>query len=390
MSNEYQPTSQDPTPKNSTEIVDSRGVLPQLGQKLLNRYEIFGVKEGGLGVIFFVTDLKTQRDYAVKTYKSNDAHLRPNIEQFHAEVNFWIKLEPHPNIVTAHFVEVIQEQAYLFMDYITGGENTSLRDWLREGNLNKDQAVNFAYQLCLAMEFANRKDEIVHGDLKPENILIDENGILKVTDFGLAHAVQISQGQYPKLNMGSWPYAAPERFKKEVEDSRSDIYSFGIILYELLTGKFPYPFQLSQSPSDLFKQLSDFHAGRGGHSLSEQMYYGDDPSGGIIAKCIDDQGERYINFAGLRRSLEFRFKLTPPKDDPKPKQDNLHQRALTLHKIGYFAEALLLYNRLLQQHPRDAALWFDAAQTLLADGQRDTAAHFLKQAFHLDPTLERK
>lgn len=393
-SDDYQPTLQQNDELGSHKNTEYRQEFWQLGQRLLDRYEIFGIRQGGFGIVYFVTDVETKQDYAVKTYKPEFAHSLQNIEQFQTEVRFWINLERHPNIVKAHFVEVIHERPYLFMDYVTGGAVTSLRDWLRRAKLSNDQAFGFAYQLCLAMEFANQKAEIVHGDLKPENILIDGNGILKVTDFGLAHRLQISQGQYPRLNMGSWPYAAPERFKREVEDCRSDIYSFGIILYELLTGKLPYPFELSQSPKALFKQLSDFHAGRGAHHLSEQLYYGglSDPSGGIIVKCIDDQAERYLNFTGLRRSLEHRFKLAPSKYDAsmKPRGEDLHQRALALHKTGHFSEALSLYNSLLQQHPSEAILWFDAAQTLFAIGQADTARSFMKRACELDPIIESK
>ena len=389
----YQPTRQQDTIEgDASGAANYQRGIPGLGQKLLDRYEIFGIREGGFGVVFFVTDEKTQRDYAVKTYKPEFAHLLPSIEQFHAEVNFWIALDPHPNIVKAHFVEIIQGQPYLFLDYIAGG--VSLRDRLRSVTLEKEQAIEFAYQLCLAMDFANQNLEIVHGDLKPENILIDPNGILKVTDFGLAHRVQVSQGQYPRLSMGSWPYAAPERFRGEVEDSRSDIYSFGVILYELLTGKLPYPFALNQAPQDLFKQFSSFHWERGAHHLSHRMYYGAlfDPSDGIIVKCLDDQAERYLNFAGLRRSFEHQFKLVPrPYITPvKPDEDDLHQRALSLHKIGHFGEALSLYNRLLQQHPNQAILWFDAAQTLLAVGQGETARSFLQRAIELDPALKTK
>ncbi len=274
MDDGYQPTLPQSNQSNRNEPKYNRKGFADIGQKLLNRYEIFRIKQGGFGIVYLVTDLKTGQEYAVKTYKHEFAYLTVNIEQFLSEVNFWINLEPHPNIVKAHFVEVIDERPYLFLDYVDGGITTSLRDWIRQGQITKDQAVDFAYQLCLAMEFANQKTEIVHGDLKPENILIDKEGTLKVTDFGLAHRVQISNGRYPRLGMGSWPYASPERLKGEVEDARSDIYSFGVLFYEMLTGKLPYPFPLLDSAEKLEKQFFNFHAERVDASFCRQFYYG--------------------------------------------------------------------------------------------------------------------
>ncbi len=390
---EYQPTLPQGDHAGPVSSGESELEKSQLGQRLLDRYEVFRVRQGGFGIVYFVTDTKTSQEYAVKTYRQEFASLL-NTEQFLAEVDFWMRLEPHPNIVRAHFVEQIQGQPHLFMEYVGEGTMNSLRDRILRGKLDRDQAIGIAYQLCLAMEFVNQKTEVVHGDLKPENILIDGNGVVKVTDFGLAHRLQISDGQYPRLKMGSWPYASPERFRNEVEDSRSDMYSFGVIFHELLTGELPYPFRLSRSPQDLEAQLSHFHARRGGHDLCQEFYYGSrpDPSNGILLKCLDDQAERFINFSGLRRSLEKRFSLDPAKYQvhPKSSETHGHQRALALHRIGHFSEALSLYNTLLQQHPDEAILWFDAAQSLLAIGQMATAESFLNRAQDLDPEIDQK
>ena len=387
----YQPTRRSEEIPSSP-LSDSSPGLPALGSRLLNRYEIFGIRQGGLGVVYLVTDRQTGQQYAIKTYKPEFKHLAPGIEQFRSEVEFWINLEPHPNIVKAHFVEVVDGQPHLFMEYVDGGTRTSLRDWMRQGPLSREQAAGFAYQLCLAMEFANRTTEIVHGDLKPENILIDSNGVLKVTDFSLAHRVQISQGSYPRLQMGSWPYASPERFKGEVEDARSDMYSFGILFYEMLTGQLPYPFPLLDQAEGMEAQLRHFHLGRGGHELCQEFYYGSrtDPTNEILLKCLDDQAERFINFSGLRKSLEKRFSIDPAQYTSRlgSAGTDLHQRALALHRIGRFSEAMLLYNTLLQRHPYSAVLWFDAAQTLSAAGQHETAEAFLKRARELDSSVD--
>ncbi|RLC82102.1 MAG: hypothetical protein DRJ03_19465 [Chloroflexi bacterium] len=396
MSDEYTPTLPPESEgwDSSTTPEDERK-YPQLGEKLLGRYEIFGVKEGGFGIVYFVTDLEADQDYAVKTYKPEFATSLPSIDQFKVEAAFWVNLESHPNIVKAHFVEVIEDQPYLFMEYITGGSKTSLRDWLRAGRIGVDQAVDFAYQLCLGMEFANSKREIAHCDLKPENILIDREGILKVSDFGLVQRVEVQQGKYPTVDSGTWAYAAPEHFTGQAVNNQSDIYSFGIIFYEMLSGRLPYPFKLNQDPKTQYKQLLDFHTSKGANDLSREIYYtgvaGVHGVGRIISGCIEYYtGNRDRDFRMLRERLEYEFKLRPRSylnRDDSTKED-LYQRALSLHRVGRYSEALSIFNRLLQQRPDEGQLWLDTAKTQLAIGQKSSANKLLKRAIHLDPTLE--
>ncbi len=424
-----QPNSLSGEPLEETEYPPS---FPRIGQKLLDRYEIHTInKKGGFGIVFFVTDLKTNRDYAVKTYKPEFAGQFSSIEQFKAEIDFWINLEPHPNIVRAYFVEVIQNQPYLFMEYIRGSSlrdrlGDSLKQFKQERELLRDslkqfrpeeeqellrffdanhlrgfdanQAIHFVYQLCLGMEFANRKREVAHCDLKPENILIDEQGILKVTDFGLARRIQVKNGIYPRLDAGTWAYTPPEMFSGQAMNSQSDIFALGVIFYEMLTGKLPYPFELSRDPKTQFKQLSDFHSQNRMHELSQKIYYADIPDmpiglnnrevNHIISGCLDHfSSERFRSFAQLREQLEYQLKLQPLSTSSQPSHDDSYQRALSLHKIGRYSEALSVFNRLLQQHPNEGQLWLDAARTLLEIGDLHTAQRFLYQVLHLNPQL---
>lgn len=398
MGDGHLPTrQQDSSKREPPGLAEHRQWFPTLGQRLLDRYEIFGVRRGELFVVFFVTDLETNQDYAVKTYRPEFADFLPTVEQFKAEVSFWINLEPHPNIVKAYFIQVIDDQPYLFMEYVSGGAQTNLREWMRTRPFGAPQAIPLVYQLCLGMEFANRKGEIAHLDLKPENILINKKATLKVTDFGLAHRVRTIQGQYPRMDAGTWPYTAPQRFNNQAEDCRSDVYAFGVILYEMVTGKLPYPFQLDKDPQIQFEQLANFHAGQGAADLSEDMYYhgvaGVDLEGVgiVISGCMSHfPSRRYRNFTVLREILESEFNLTPPKYaiTPSPSDDDLHSQALALYRIGRYSEALSLFNRLLQQRPDEGRLWLDVALALLANGQARSAHYFLERALRLDPTLE--
>jgi serine/threonine protein kinase len=404
MSEGYIPTIHD---EYVTKAMPLAKRLFKVGECLLERYEIFGVNpRGSFGVVYFVVDLRTDKKYAVKTYKPQFADLLPKVDGFVDEVSFWIKLPPHPNLVKAHFVEVIDDQPYLFLDYIAGFESDdpSLRNLLnqisaRKGGLEFEQVIGFAYQLCLGMEAANKREEIAHLDLKPENILIDEEGNLKVTDFGLARQVKIVKGQYPKIYGGTWGYAAPEQFNGE-GTTQSDIYSFGVILFEMTAGKHPYEYEtgypLHRDPKKAFEQLSNFHAKQGMYDLVRALEVTSIPGveiriQEIIRSCISHYHlNRYQGFWQLRKSLELAFQLKPSDIHPMVKinSEDMYQYVLSLHKIGEPREALSLCNRLLVENPNDVQVWLNAARTLLEIGNQEAAYDVLSHTLELDSNLE--
>lgn len=405
MEDGYQPTSQsDALPGESLAWTEDRQGFPCVGHKLLDRYEIFQVRTGGFGVVFCVTDLETNREYAAKTYKPEHATMK-SVEQFQAEAAFWLNLEPHPNIVRAYFVEVIQGQPYLFMEYVDGGSatRTSLRDWLRDGRLDERQAIHFAYQLCLGMEFANREREIAHGDLKPENLLIDTHNVLKIADFGLAHRIEVKNGKYARAEASTWAYAPPEIFAHQPRDSRWDIFAFGVIFYEMLSGELPYPFKLS--PDLQFKQLADFYEHEGKWEPGATFDYHKIPHiNGLILLlniCLSNL-ERRGNFTRVRQIMEQHLAQYLPgtsnpvspgfiQDAPVASANlsfvDLRRKASSLSKIGHHSQARSIWNSLLLQYPEDGQLWFEAGITLLKAGDKSGAYQALKQATRLNPQL---
>lgn len=394
MGDEYIPTrQQDLEELESTWQDEHHQGVPQLGQILLDRYKIFGVKQGGFGIVLFVTDLETDQDYAVKTYKSEFAKSIHDLERFKKEMDFWISLDPHPNVVKAYSVEVVDGRPYLFMEYISG-EN--LHDKLhRDCRLDLDVAISFAYQLCLGMESANKVGEIAHLDLKPDNVLIDREMILKVTDFGLAKHIRSFRGEYQRLNYGSWPYAPPERFRNDVEDSRSDIYSAGMIFYEMLTGKLPYPFELSDEPEKRYEQLSYFHFEGGADKLRHDLYYkhskvhiSSAEIGSILSGCITNYPQdRFRNFTELCKTLERKLNLELTQHAVLPSDSNLYNHALAFYRIGNYSKALSIFNQLLRKYPDDASIWLDTARVLLACDQLEDAIDFARKSVQLNPKL---
>ena len=158
----------------------------RVGDWIDNRYEVFDVRKGGMGVVFIVYDHEGEfghRVLALKTLLDEFLLDTRQVARFVTEIETWIKLDRHPNIVRAHSVQVIAGTPFVVLELVTGGD---LRRWLGTSRLNLPQALRFGIQFCLGMEHALRKGLYCHRDIKPENLLITEGGTLKITDFGLA------------------------------------------------------------------------------------------------------------------------------------------------------------------------------------------------------------
>src|SRR5579871_3455863 len=217
------PTSPPPQSLNNGDLSVGEYAI---GSRISGRFEVFGIRLGGVGIVYLVRDLISGNKYALKTYQKSVLRDKAAQETFSDEVEAWICLPPHPNIVRAYSVVSVSGLSYLQLEYMGGG---SLRERMRK--FDSTQALQLAYQICSGLEFAGRNHQFGHFDLKPENILFDINGIPKITDFGLSGTIRMVNGRYPRVASGSWPYAPPERFAEKPEDCRSDIYSFGVLLY---------------------------------------------------------------------------------------------------------------------------------------------------------------
>ena len=215
-----------------------------IGKTIANRYEIISkTGVGGMATVYRAKDKVLNRNVAVKVLKDEFTTDEEFIKRFNSEAQAAASLT-HPNIVSIYDVGNEDGIYYIVMELIRG--KTLKQIITEEGALPWKWSVNIAMQIASALETAH-KNNIVHRDIKPHNIIITEDGVAKVTDFGIAKAVSNSTITAFGTTIGSVHYFSPEQAKGGYTDAKSDIYSLGVVMYEMLTGKVPFDADTSVS-----------------------------------------------------------------------------------------------------------------------------------------------
>ena len=208
------------------------------GKMLGNRYEIIEkVGNGGMATVYRAEDKVLKRNVAVKVLKDEFTTDEEFIKRFEIEAQSAARLT-HPNIVSIYDVGSEDNLYYIVMELIRG---KTLKEIIVEerGPLPWKWSVNVAIQIASALEMAH-KNNIIHRDIKPHNIIITEDGIAKVTDFGIAKAVSNSTITAFGTTIGSVHYFSPEHARGGFTDAKSDLYSLGVVMYEMVTGRVPF------------------------------------------------------------------------------------------------------------------------------------------------------
>lgn len=266
-----------------------------IGRELGKRYEVIErVGGGGMAIVYKAHDSLLNRKVAVKVLRQQYTNDNDFIRRFRREAQAAASLS-HPNIVSIYDVGQDDDVYYIVMEYIEG---STLNDKIKENApLQIEEAVHIASQICDALDHAHQ-NEIIHRDIKPHNILIGKNGRIKVTDFGIARATASTDITQTGAVLGSVHYFSPEHAKGVSQGAKSDIYSLGIVLYQMLTGKLPF---IGESPiSVALKHLQEkVEEPRKVNPLIPQSVEN------IILKAVrKDPEERYMSAKEMHEDLE--------------------------------------------------------------------------------------
>lgn len=223
--------------------MDNNNMDRYLGQMLDNRYEILEViGYGGMAVVYKARCHLLNRYVAVKILRDDMAADDEFRTRFKKEAQA-VAMLSHPNIVSIYDVSRSDDVNYIVMELIEG---ITLKQYMKtKGTLGVKESLHFATQIAKALSHAHSKG-IVHRDIKPQNIMIGLDGSVKVADFGIAY-LETSQAAESSTTVGSVHYISPEQARGQAVDARSDIYSLGIVMYEMLCGRLPYTGDTAQA-----------------------------------------------------------------------------------------------------------------------------------------------
>lgn len=273
---------------------------------LNNRYEIIRpVGSGGMAEVFLAHDNLLDRNVAVKMLRDQFLADKELLEQFRREAKSAARLI-HPYIINIYDVVSEGDIQYIIMEYVDG---VTLKEYLKEHKLPLNAVLEIAVRLADALQHAHSRN-IIHCDIKPQNILIDKYLNPKITDFGIAKMISNQTTVYTAAVMGSVHYISPEQAVGGKITASSDVYSLGVVLFEMLTGQVPFTGNTAVS-------VAMMHAEKPVPSLSDFMDEVPEGLQQIIDKALAKKAEdRYQNADELRRDLlDLKLKLYPFSSD---------------------------------------------------------------------------
>lgn len=288
------------------------------GMFIQQRYEIIGkIGTGGMADVYKAKDHKLGRFVAVKVLKAEFSADTGFVSKFRAEAQSAAGLT-HPNIVNVYDVGEEDNFYYIVMELVEG---ITLKNYIqKKGHLTIKEATSIAIQVCMGIEAAH-KNNIIHRDIKPQNIIISREGKVKIADFGIAKAVSTHTNTMSSNVMGSVHYSSPEQTRGGYLDAKSDIYSLGIVIYEMVTGR--VPFDGDTTIAIAVKHLQE-------EMVSPRAYVPDIPVSleQIIVKCTQKSPDRRYASAGLLIQDLKQSLITPNVDFVRNAQ--LNDRAKTV------------------------------------------------------------
>jgi tetratricopeptide (TPR) repeat protein len=352
-----------------------------IGDVIGNRYEVLAIHRGTMGVVYGTFDRETNLPRALKTLQHRFAGNSTMRDLFKEEATTWVRLEKHPFIVRAHLVEWFDNQPYVVTEYIRGREGMAgdLRGWLGHPRLTLPVTVEMALQIAQGMQHATKKvPGLVHRDLKPANILVDDRGRARVTDFGLAHAAE--------ADAGTPAYMAPEQWRRESLDPRVDLYAFGCILYEMLTGRRLFGAVSLEDWRDAHLSYAPVPARQLKPKLPAVL---DDLVGRCLAKEVGARPANWDEVVSVCASAFFEATGQPAALNFSAYElnaDELVSASYSLLTLYKHPEALDASDRAIRIDPRNSAAWLNKGTALQNLDRYDEAIGCYDRAIEINPS----
>ncbi len=342
----------------------------QKGDVVEGLYEVLGSAAGGMGRVYFVFHRIWNMMLAVKTPQRQAVKSEASVRRFLREAELWVELGLHPNIATCYYARVLDGLPRLFIEFVDGGD---LKQWIKKGRVKDiNVCLDVMLQFCHGMIHAEEQG-MIHRDIKPANCLMNQEGILKITDFGLVKRLDdmrherkegpASPGLVPELEqipdsgdtatvnekgiLGSPWFMAPERIRgTSREDIRSDVYSFGVMFYQAALGRMPFSFPNGFS----IRQLIRNHVKTPPDDpLSIRPDLPTEVADVILTCLAKKPGDRFSSFVDVCRAIEECARQVNPASRPRSKPaivglktDTLNNQAVSLLDLGYEGEAIKL------------------------------------------------
>jgi tetratricopeptide (TPR) repeat protein len=371
------PTVPEPGPGSGKVDHENLGEVLAEGDLINDRYLIDKLCRGGFGRVYLCTDMVSGHRCALKTLLREHLGSARLLEMFRKEVLLWIQLGDHPNIVLAFGMEQFMRLPFVVMECVEGG---SLGDLVERGSLGWKAAANFGWQIANGLEHARQMCGLVHRDLKPANVLLTKEGAAKVTDFGIS----LVRGAQGEQLTGTPPYMPPEQWLRPGEvDVRSDVYAFGVTLFELACGRRPFQ-DYSEARMEGYRNDHLTKVPPDPRQFEPEM---PEPMARLILRCLEKQQDRRpADFSVVRSELE-------PYAGPRPESYSLApdrvgglvNQSTTYHLLGRYEDAERTAREAVRLDSHSVKARTALGNVLAEQGQYRDALQNLEAAHRLDP-----